>query len=296
MKIYFLSSQPCALKLGGVYFGRTDSFARSANINPADGVFVEFIPETAQPIAFYLTDAIRDTPPSHCEIYLLRDAIAVYANDFPPRDFTLRPIAQIVDNDRRATLFQQGKIQLCLQTQENFVIATLPPPFAQAELIFSGDFLLVKSPTMLAVLNKNGEILFQETVLSYLLENERLYVRMPLHESLGRYADCTYLLSENSCVRTECKLGQARCERPESFLAYAFFESILLGGDIRPLLADDLQEKAESLIEFLGEFTAVLPTDDETCCGLIKRKKERVFEAEYYSVRIENGKISDITT
>ena len=88
MKIYFLSSRPCALMLGGVYFGMTDSFERFAEIEPKDNVFAEFIPEGALPVGFFITEKLRFSPPQGCEIYILRDGVAVYARDFPPSDFS----------------------------------------------------------------------------------------------------------------------------------------------------------------------------------------------------------------
>ena len=38
MKIYFLSSQPCALIIGGAYFGRTGDFERFAEISLQDNL------------------------------------------------------------------------------------------------------------------------------------------------------------------------------------------------------------------------------------------------------------------
>ena len=63
MKIYFLSSRPCALMLGGVFFGMTDTFERFAEIEPKDNVFAEFIPEGALPVGFFITEKLRFSPP-----------------------------------------------------------------------------------------------------------------------------------------------------------------------------------------------------------------------------------------
>ena len=55
-----------------------------------------------------------------------------------------------------------------------------------------------------------------------------------------------------------------------------------------------LLEKADSLTEFLGDFVAVVPTRNPKTCGLVKRKKERLYEVFHYTVEITDGKISDI--
>ena len=74
MKIYFLSSRPCALTLNDAYFGITDGFERFAEISLKDKLFVRFSPENAQPVSFFLTENIRFDPPTGCDIYLLKDA------------------------------------------------------------------------------------------------------------------------------------------------------------------------------------------------------------------------------
>ena len=78
MKVYFLSSKPCILTLNGAYFGLTDTFERYAEISPKDNLFAEFTPESGQPIRFFLNENIRLNPPDRCEIYLLKDALAVW--------------------------------------------------------------------------------------------------------------------------------------------------------------------------------------------------------------------------
>ena len=98
MKVYFLSSRPCALTLNGAYFGTTDLFERFAEISLKEGIFVCFTPENAQPVSFFLTENIRFQPPKNCQVYLLGDAIALYAYHFPPTDFALRAVAQKEEN------------------------------------------------------------------------------------------------------------------------------------------------------------------------------------------------------
>lgn len=296
MKIYFLSDRACALRLGGLYFGIVDNFERFAQINLSDRVFVEFIPESALPITFFLTDEILREPPRGCDVYILRDALVLYARDFTPTDLSVRAIAQISEQSCVATLFIQGNVQLSIQTPENFFIATLPPSFCQAELFFHADFLFVKASEMLAIFNKAGERLFMEKVLSYSIDGDILSARLPLLESLGRVADCEYQLSVSECRRTRCVLSQARAERLEELFAFSFFESALIGADLSIFLSDEMQTKADDIRAFLGDFVAVLPTEEENCCALLYKKKENLFESKYFTLSVENGKIIDITT
>ena len=296
MRIYFLSSRPCALKVGGVFFGAVDSFERFAEINLSDRLFIEFIPENALPVSFFLTENIRFEPPQRCEVYLLRNAIAIYARDFPPSDFTLRPITQIADENCLATVFCQGGVHLSIQTDKNFFTSTLPPSFCECSLLFACALLFIQSPTQLAVYTKTGKQVFLEKVLSHSVEQDVLKARLPLEESLGRVADCEYALSETECRRTSFILSQAKTEKLDDLLPMAFFESVLIGANYEEFLGDELVPEKEKIGAFLGDFVAVCPTEQANCFALIRQKQPRLFEAAYYSVSIENGKIVDITT
>ncbi|MBQ8322838.1 MAG: hypothetical protein IJX91_02610 [Clostridia bacterium] len=302
MKIYFLSSRPCALTLNGAYFGVTDGFERFAEISLKDNLFVRFAPENALPVSFFLTENIRFDPPEGCDVYLLKGAIALYAHGFQPTDFSLRAVAQKRENGCVATVFQQGAVQLSLQSELGFFVATLPPSFSSCEITFESGLVLLRAPDSLAVFTKKGERLLCENVLSHETENGVLKARLLLSDSRFRFADCTYALSENACTRTGFSLVQTRTQNGETderklrdeLLPYAFFESVLIGADHADFLAPELQLKARDIVSFLGDFVAVTPTADPCVCALIRKKKERLFEADYYSVELRDGKIADV--
>ena len=129
MKVYFLSSIPCALRVNNLFFGTTNLFERFAELSLKDGLFIEFVPEGKQAVSFFLTEQIRFAPPKGCEVYLLKDGLAIYARNFPPSDFTLRVIAQAREGNTLATLFSQGELQLSIEQDRQLFIATLPPIF-----------------------------------------------------------------------------------------------------------------------------------------------------------------------
>ena len=302
MKVYFLSSRPCALTLNDAYFGLTDRFERFAEISLKDNVFVRFTPENAQPIGFFLNESVRHTPPVGCEIYLLENAIAIYAKTFPPSDLTLKILAQKRFEKKLITLFYQGELQVSIQTEKGFFISTLPPTFEKSELLFESGLFLLKAPNMIAAYTMAGERVLMENVLSCKIEAGVLYATLPLSDSLGRVADCAWEMSEQGVTRTKCTLSQSRTKDGENdpetlraeLLPFAFFESILLGADYASLLSDDLAPQADKLKGYLGDFCSVTLTDDPSVCGLVYKKDERLFEIVNFSVTIENGKIKDI--
>lgn len=298
MKMYFLSATPCALTLNGVFFGVTDKFQRFAEVHLEDGIFAQFSPEGALPIGFFITEQLPFSPPDGCEVYLLQDGLAVYAKDFPPLDTTLRPITQKREGDLLVTVYAQGRVQVSIESDKGFFNAYLPPSFSVCEIAFHDELILLQGQKTLAIFNEHGERLLQEEVLSFAVEDDVLSATLPLSDALGRSADCKWLLKNGTCTRTACTFRQERREHDEeflrAFLAYAFFESVLIGADYREFLSDALLPEAEQIVAFLGDFIAVTPTDKPTTCGLVKKKAERLFVVEYYSVDIEKGKIVDV--
>ena len=303
MKIYFLSSTPCMLTLNGTFFGTTDKFERFADICLTDRIFVKFTPEGGLPIGFFATETLLSTPPLGCEVYLLRDGIAIYARDFPPADFTLRPIAQQRFDNTLVSVFQQGYTQISIQSPAGFFTDTLPPVFADCKLSSHAGFYFIEGKNHLAVYTATGECVLLEEVLSFDVMDEELHACLPLSDCLGRTADCVWSLQGNTCVRTHFTLRQNHTQAGETdkekiaeeLLPYAFFQSVLLGVNYANFLSDELTDKANEVVDFLGNFHSVCITDNPFTCGLIQKKAPRLFEVVYFTVTIENGKITDIS-
>ncbi len=294
MKIYFLSSCPCALTVNGVFYGMTDNFERSAELILSDKLYIQFSPEGAQPLGFFTSEGLITKAPDGCDIYILKDGIAIYAHDFPPSDFLLRPIAQKRQGDTLATLFRQGKIQLCVNTPENMFNAYIPPSFENCTIDFHGNLILL-SGDMLGVFTKECKPLLMEKILSFSVEENILRATLPLSDSLGRVADCAWSLSDDSCTLIEFTLRQTEnAALPDNLIAYAFFESVLLKAPYRQFLSDKLQSECEQILSFLGDFSAVTLTKEENECGLVRKKGERIYELAYFSVEIQDGKIIDV--
>lgn len=294
MKIYFLSSRPCALMLDGVFSGRTDLFARYAEIHPKDNVFAEFFPEGALPVGFFLTEKLRFSPPEGCEVYLLRDGIAVYVRDFPPSDFSLKLIAQRRFGGDLLTVFRQGALQLAMETAHGFFLHPLPEAFSVCSLRAESGLYFLEGSGMIAAFTEKGGCALMERAESCRFERGALIATLPLSDCLNRKAERRWALTEEGCFPDGCTIFESEGEVSESLLACAFFESALVGADITRYLDDNLRERAGHLKAFLGDYSAVEPCKDPFTCGLVRKKKERLFELKYFTVTVENGKISDI--
>ena len=297
MKIYFLSSTPCELTLNGVFYGVTDRFERFVSLSLSDGIFAKFTPQGGLPVGLFINEELLQSPPNGVEIYLLPDSVAIYVKDFPPADFLLRPITQARFDKLLVTVFQQGHLQLSIQTEKNFFIRPLPHAFSTCTLSFRANLIFVEGEKHLAVFTQEGECLFLEEILQFSCTENELVATLPLSDVRSQIAVCTYTLSERGLERTGFTL-QARGENERKIkaelLAYAFFESVLLGLDYTQFLGEELKEKASDLPAFLGKYSAVTLTENPLRCGLVYAKNERVFEVRYFSVKVENGEILDV--
>lgn len=88
--------------------------------------------------------------------------------------------------------------------------------------------------------------------------------------------------------------GKRRGALRGELIPYAFFESVLIGADFSELLSDELKERAQHIKAFLGDFVSVVLTDRPNTCGLVRKKKERLFEVYYFTAEVKDGKIVDI--
>ena len=297
MKIYFLSSRPCALTINGAYFGITDRFEKFADVAPKDNLFAEFLPEGALPIRFFINESLRFTPPDGCEVYLVKDGIAVYAKHFPPCDFALRPILQERFQGVLATLFRQGELQFSIERDGELFTATLPPTFTPKSIRLESGIFLIEGNGEIAVFDERAKLLLFERVLSYTLENGELNATLPLSDRLNRQAECVWKIENGSLERVSYVLRQSSKNGDDvldDLLPFAFFESVLIGANFEEFLSDELQAKADSLREFLGDFRDVVLTPTPKEVGLVYQKAERLFEVRYFRVETENGKITDV--
>ena len=298
MKIYFLSARPCALFLNGAYFGRTDLFERFAEISAKDGVLAEFIPEHEQPIRFFITEKLRVSPPDGCEVYLLPDGVAVYANDFPPTRTALEVIWQKRLGNALATLFKQGETQLTIEEKGELFLLLLPDSFLPTEIFIVGKLVVLTDKRRLAVFEKMGKRLLFEKITEFRLDGETVFATLPLSDRLQRYAECEWSLSGDTFRQTAFTLKQRTDEKDETakndLTVYAFFESLLIGANFDDFLSDGFTAKKEELASFLGDFIAVTLTENPNEVGLVYKKAERLFEVKRFRAELENGRIADI--
>ena len=126
------------------------------------------------------------------------------------------------------------------------------------------------------------------------IQDECLHAVLPLQSSRGIKAKCVWELTSGVCTRKEFTLLQPTLQEKAGLIAYAFFESLLIGADYMPFLSESLKKDSEKIPAFLGNFLSVLPTDEENACNLVYQKANRLFEVKTFRLQIEQDKIVDI--
>ena len=66
-----------------------------------------------------------------------------------------------------------------------------------------------------------------------------------------------------------------------------------MGADVSAFLSRELTEKSEKLGAYLGEYAYAFPCENENECGVLRKKGERIYEADYYVTETSGGKITD---
>lgn len=295
MQVYFLSSLPAALYVGGAYLGRVSKFERFARLSLQDRLPIRFEAEGMFPLTFFADERLPISPPAGVDIYRLENALAIYAHGFTPSQTSLRVIAQKRQGDILATISQQGGITLSVDCPSGFFTAPLPPTFLNCELFFWGDFIVIKQAEELLIFNEKAEKLLEENVLKADFSSEEISLIIRLSDLYNRTAECKYRLQNGNLQRTAYQIRQGAQRGQDGLLAYAFFEAVRIQADVTPFLCDDLCEKSDSVYDFLGDFLHVLPTEDPTECLLVYQKAERLFDVRRFKVIIDGDKITDVS-
>ncbi len=289
MQVIFLAEKPCVLTVNGAYFGTVDGFERKAELDPKDGLFCEFLPAEYLPVRFRLDEAFLLDPPPQVSLYFIRGGAALYCHGFIRSDPSLTVLWQERTGGSLLTLCMQGKLQLNLENETGFHIVALPEELEQCRPYALGEEILLEGEKGFAVLSREGKILLC-TEGKVLGKEGTLKAEIPFCDSMGH----TAVIERKDGKLISCSIKSA-FEPTEQTFALALFESVLIGADVTPFLAENLLPKAGSLKKFLGKYTSAVLTADPALTGLVYERKPRVFDVRYFRVTITDGKISNIS-
>lgn len=318
MRIHFSSSRPCALRLGGALAGFCDECEKFAEIADDDPVLAEFLPADGNylPLSFLLDRQFFENPPDFCDVYRYDCGADIVAARFSKRNPTISVLAQERCGDALATVFEAGTVQLSLENSANFRTDFLPRSknyeirrhtLGASELIG----IYCASPegkddqTLLRLYDKNLQCVFDERANSFSF-GETLNARFAFNDIAGHIATQIFREENGAIVPVSRQvLAEHPCDvesMHETLLPFAFFQEVLLQGDLIPFLAPSLAEKADSVLTYLGNFCGVaLPKEifylthgKINAAGLIYPVRKNLFEIKFFAVQTQDRKITNI--
>ena len=304
MRVYFLSCQPAALKLNGLYVGTIDGFERHIELDPADGVLAEIIPdENMQSVNFFLNEKFFRSPPEFVDIYLLDGDALVYIREYSVKDMKLEILYQTRFNGNLITVFSQGGIYLSCEGAE-YSLTPLPPSFknicAQDKTLGGRAVLALFGGNELIIISESGKIIYKNRADEAQFE-DKLIVTTTFETCTSAKAQCAYGYDGEKLTLITSKTIETR--PPEKSIAhFAFFESVLTCGNYAEYLDESLKPKAGDLKSYLGDFVSVtvplekfyMQRGEINAAGLVYPKAKNLFEIKYFAVDFDGDKISNI--
>lgn len=288
MRVCFLSEKQCALTAGGAYLGIVDGFERYAEIDPADGLFIEMKPIGYKSVSFCFDEDFLFAPPRGVKLYFLRGGVAVCACDFLREEAEMRVLKEEQLGGLLLTLCVRERVTLTVRGGGGEHTVPLSDAYENARFSMAGRHLLVEGEGCFCLLTARGEVL----VSSDGKVTERgvtVKAEVPFHDSMGHVG----LLEWEDGVLRACVLRAPEPPKPVSY-ALALFESVLIGADPAPFLAESLRGRAAALKDYLGKFESVALTADPAVLGLVYPRKERVFDVRYFRVEEKDGKVENL--
>jgi hypothetical protein len=304
MHIYFLSDSRAALKLNGIYLGLIDSFERQVELTLADGVFAEIVPEgNLQPLNFIIDEKFLSDPPDFANVYLLEGDALIYIKKFADKGGGLKVIKQQNFCGNTITLFKQGGLYLSCEGSD-FDYREIDKAFVDGEFeegnVNSFPLLFLRGTGCLIVISEQGKIVFMNSAESYSAGNT-LKITVKFATCTQAEAECEFAYDgkEFSLIGSTTR---EKCKPTDDVLHFTFFESVLTRGDFKKYLSDELKDKADDILPFLGDFCEVtIPTErfyaehgNMRAAGLVYPKGKNLFEVKYFAADVEAGKIVNL--
>lgn len=309
MYLYIFCAFPAVIKFHGVIFGTVNNSVKFCNLDEPYPL-TEICPLMGgENFNFYLNGEFLSAPPKNVTVtdlkggYFLRFSKAEYGSDF-------RILEQSKFNDASITAFYENGYKISLETQTGFFAETLAfspvsVQFRRGEGINSGLIFALFDCENKKILNvysmREPSLLLSKQVDEFNTTLSGFTVKenvkdLAKHSILFNYALDGDKIKEVSRVVSSDE-NFKREKLPERLIPYAFCEEFLCGGDYTYYLSENVQENADKLQSYLGEFLGVMPPPifrkyDEI--GLIYKTAEQKYSVEYFTFELANGKITNI--
>ena len=304
MRVYFLSYLPAILKLNGMYIGGIDGFERHIELDPADRIFAEIIPDdNLQGVNFFLDEKFFSAPPAFCDLYEMEGDFLLYIREYAVKDCKIEVLYQTRFCGNLVTIFAQGSLYLSIEGAE-YTLEPLPKSFmkfnAETFNLSGREVLALSNGRHLIIISESGKIIFKNCANDFSI-SDTLKITAEFETCTQLKASCEYSYDGEKLNLISAQTTEERPPERE-ILHFAFFESVLTRADFEKYLDDSLKDRAADLKSYLGEFVSVtVPTEkfyllhgNINAAGLVYPKDKNLFEIKYFAVELTGDKISNI--
>ena len=309
MYFYFAAEYPSAIKINGIFYGKLSSAIKPLRIDEGCPL-IEICPlvtgESA--INFILDEHFLAKPPSRILItdlkggYLLKFLRRYYGDEF-------KVICQRKYDDCIATLFNENRLKLSIETRDDFYAQTFNIEATDAEIskfLLDGNQLLavcikneVAKNLFVYSLNEKIQMQMCRQVDDYLLDGK--LVTTERHDDIAKHTVTTeWTFNQTLKVKSStvtAKEGFASNLLNERLVPYAFLEAFLIGGEWKEYLCPSILSNSDKLKDYFGEYVGVTPPPtfrDQAQVGLIYRISENLYSVDYYTFELNDKKITNL--
>lgn len=304
MFCYITSATPCAVKVNGEFVGK-------ATVNPSfldlEKAFLEFTPldQSLAPVCYYFD---KNQPVSSKNVQI----IDLYGGFLLLPKFVRQPQGELKIVAKRTLPFTRPLSVICFNQGDGKIFLTVDKdvyventPFALADLRFEScswqgkEYLLiicVCGKTVIYGYEIGEKIIpvFKNVCDGYGFDGNLLHLIENKNDLLRHVVSTTWEFAKSVKVKS-CTVTSKRVvySLPDAIIPYAFFEEILVGGDVSNFLTPRLKPRASEFKEFLGDFKSILPPPhfiSDDLVTLVYADK-----VAYAKVFVSNGQVDNVT-
>ncbi len=309
MYYYFSSNYPAVVKLNGIYYGTIHNSIKSVNIE-TENPLVEVCPLNGveRSSCFILDKQFLVRPPRQVLLTDLKGGYMLkFIGAFAVAEF--RVLAQQKFHNSVVTVFSENGYKISVETQTDFLAENIQMQVDFVKLLTSKTHanliavFIYGQNNLINVYDISNKItkVFSREVASAEF-NDNLVTVEEFLDMAKHKVTTEWELSGREFIaksrKVESHVNFEREKLNQKVLPYAFLEELLVGGDYKWYLKDNVLENADKLKGFFGEFIGVMPPPvfrDIEEVGLIYAKDENLYNVEYFRFELKEGKIVNIT-
>lgn len=310
MYYYFSADFPAAMKLNGIYVGKLHETVKAMKLSTQDAPLIELCPLglSTGGVNFILNEDLLINSAENLSVtdlkggYLLKFTRRQNYQEFKIFAQEKLPYAVV-------TVFNDGSLKLSIESEKDFFAKTFDFCIDTAEIIpFTLNGVNVVAIKLcgkidilcLYIVSPDIKELFCRPVHSFTTDGE-FSTTEKLCDMAKHQITCSWTLNDGTLkerTRSVTKSDKFDLSRlPKKLIPYAFIEELFAGGNIDDYTTGNVKEHADSLSGYLGDFIGVMPPPtfrNVEEVGLIYKKKDNLYYAEYYTFDFDGRKICNV--